>query len=113
IFFGDDESPENTGEAEATDNCDSGATTDYTDVIIPGPCDEEYTIIRTWTATDSCGNTATCVQEIFVDGMCIIDLALTKTLIPSGPVEGGDDLTFIISVVNEGEVTIGAVEITD
>ncbi|MEO6733867.1 MAG: hypothetical protein ABIN01_21765, partial [Ferruginibacter sp.] len=49
----------NTGTATATDNCSANVT--FKDATTPG-C---YTLItRTWTATDPCGNTATCVQRI-------------------------------------------------
>ena len=47
--------PSATGEATATDNC-NGATVDYVDEIVPGECEGEYTILRTWTAVDACGN---------------------------------------------------------
>ena len=51
--------PASTGTATATDNC--SASVGFNDVTTPG-C---FTIIqRTWTATDPCGNTATCVQRI-------------------------------------------------
>ncbi|MGE5520771.1 MAG: hypothetical protein ACM3VS_12645 [Candidatus Dadabacteria bacterium] len=49
------------GTASATDNCSAIVT--YNDVVQTG-C---MTIItRTWTATDPCGNTATCVQHITI-----------------------------------------------
>ncbi len=57
--------PSNTGSATATDNC-SGATVTHSDVTDPGSCDGEYVINRTWTATDGCGNAATCAQVITV-----------------------------------------------
>lgn len=114
ITFGDSESPDNTGQPTGTDNCgDVEPSYTFEDEIIPGPCDEEYTIIRLWTATDECGNTATCEQEIFVDGDCIVDLALTKVLLSDFEVDGGDNLLFQITVLNEGEVTISSLEITD
>ncbi len=56
--------PANTGTATATDNCGYHIT--YNDVIVPGPCPGEYTINRTWTATDSCGLFDDCVQTINV-----------------------------------------------
>jgi gliding motility-associated-like protein len=50
----------------ATDNCSTPALT-FTDVTVNGSCPNEYTITRTWTATDDCGNTATASQEFSVD----------------------------------------------
>jgi hypothetical protein len=52
-----------TGIPVATDNCGKPTLT-HNDVTSSKNC---YTVItRTWTATDGCGNTATCVQHITV-----------------------------------------------
>jgi hypothetical protein len=59
--------PANTGTASATDNCGGTPTITSVDAIIPGACPQEQTINRTWTATDPCGNTSTCLQVIIVD----------------------------------------------
>jgi hypothetical protein len=49
----------------ATDNC-CGATLSYFDRKTPGTCLHEYTITRTWSAVDSCGNKDTESQLITV-----------------------------------------------
>ena len=59
--------PANTGSSTATDNCDMDVTMSYSDASIPGACPQEETITRTWTATDNCGNTATCEQTIEIE----------------------------------------------
>ncbi len=59
--------PANTGSATATDHCDATPTITHTDLIVGGTCPQEKTINRTWKATDDCGNSATCLQTIFVD----------------------------------------------
>jgi len=59
--------PANTGMAMASDNCDGTPTITFSDVSTPGTCPQESVITRTWTATDDCGNSATCVQTITVD----------------------------------------------
>ena len=59
--------PANTGSATATDNCDGSPTVDFTDVTVAGTCPQERTITRTWTASDDCGNSSSCVQTILVD----------------------------------------------
>jgi hypothetical protein len=53
------------GVATATDNCDPNPDVDYTDDVVSESC--PYIVERTWTATDSCGNTDSCVQTITVD----------------------------------------------
>ncbi len=64
---GDPVDPAALGEATATDACDAEVDITYDDVMDPGTCPGEYVISRTWTATDDCGNTATCVQTITVE----------------------------------------------
>ncbi|MBK7342074.1 MAG: hypothetical protein IPJ06_02505 [Saprospiraceae bacterium] len=59
--------PANTGSSTATDNCDMDVTMTYSDVSSAGGCPQEETITRTWTATDNCGNEATCDQTIEVE----------------------------------------------
>jgi gliding motility-associated-like protein len=55
-------SPINTGTATASDNCQTNLTISFTDINTGTSCDS--TITRTWIATDSCGNTSSCVQTI-------------------------------------------------
>ncbi len=57
--------PSQTGFASAIDNCDTSPSVTYEDVE-EGlyPCD--YSILRTWTSTDQCGNSSTCLQVIGV-----------------------------------------------
>ena len=56
--------PTNTGFATATDNCDPDPAITFSDVNIAGSCADSYTIQRTWTATDTCGNSSICMQVI-------------------------------------------------
>src|SRR5690606_27763754 len=62
-----DTSPASTGQASVTDNC-SDTTTQllFTDDFTPGNCPSNYTIHRTWSSADSCGNVGNCVQTITV-----------------------------------------------
>ena len=49
----------------ATDNCDPDLDAGYEDSAPSGTC--PTTIIRTWTVTDDCANTATCEQTILIN----------------------------------------------
>jgi hypothetical protein len=50
----------------ATDNCDAPTVVTYAEVRTNGNCPSNYTLTRTWTATDACGNTSSKTQVITV-----------------------------------------------
>jgi hypothetical protein len=58
--------PANTGSATATDDCSGASTPAYDDVVTPGLAAGCYSIARTWSSTDGCGNVGKCVQTITV-----------------------------------------------
>ena len=58
--------PINTGTATATDNCNPAPLVVYNDATTPGTCPQSFTIARTWTASDGCGNTSSCNQILTV-----------------------------------------------
>ncbi|MBL6646212.1 MAG: hypothetical protein ISP55_07160, partial [Flavobacteriales bacterium] len=51
----------------ATDTCDTEVSISVDDVTSPGPCVFSYTITRTYTAVDDCGNETPHVQVITVE----------------------------------------------
>ena len=55
-----------TGTATVTGACDNMPNITYSDVKITSSCLCNYTIIRIWVATDSCGRVSTSNQTIFV-----------------------------------------------
>jgi gliding motility-associated-like protein len=55
--------------ATASDNCGSDITLTFSDVTTPGACAGSYSITRTWTAKDACGNSSTAAQTINVHDM--------------------------------------------
>ncbi len=52
--------------AIVSDNCSGSLQLAYQDVTVPGQCTSQYSVTRTWTATDACGNSTTAVQIINV-----------------------------------------------
>ena len=49
------------------DNCDSDVNVTVVETPgVPGDCPQEFTFSRIWTAIDSCGNAASCTQNISV-----------------------------------------------
>ncbi|MDI9257052.1 hypothetical protein QHT84_06460, partial [Flavobacterium sp. YZ-48] len=52
--------------ATATDNCGTVASLTFNDVTTNGACAGSYSVTRTWTATDACGNSSTASQTINV-----------------------------------------------
>ncbi|MFK8005314.1 MAG: T9SS type A sorting domain-containing protein [Saprospiraceae bacterium] len=55
-----------TGEATATDNCGTPTVT-YNDINVNIGCGGEGEVTRVWTATDEQGQTASCIQKIFLE----------------------------------------------
>jgi len=69
LFCGDSTDPSNTGTPTVTGGCDDHPVLTYQDVVVPTTCAADrfdHVIARTWTATDSCGDTGSCVQRIDV-----------------------------------------------
>jgi hypothetical protein len=59
--------PVNLGQVTATDNCVGPVIITFvSDVNTNQECANRYTLVRTFRATDDCGNSATCSQLIFV-----------------------------------------------
>ena len=51
----------------ATDVCDTNVEINFSEISEPGTCVDSYILIRTWTAIDNCGNTATASQTLIVE----------------------------------------------
>ena len=52
----------------AQDNCDGAITVSPSAVITPGNCEDQFTMVRTWTFIDGCGNQSSVSQTINVEG---------------------------------------------
>ena len=99
--------PANTGMTTATDNCDSAPVVTLVDVTMEGACAQEYTIARTWTATDACGNSSTCLQTITVEDstppvftMCAADVTIECTD-STDPADTGIPQRQIIAILHQ------------
>ncbi|UPT70911.1 MAG: gliding motility-associated C-terminal domain-containing protein [Flavobacterium sp. JAD_PAG50586_2] len=90
----------------ATDNCGT-ATVNMTEVTLQGSCPSNYQLVRTWIATDACGNASLPVTQTIdvsdTTGPVIItpidDISVTCDLIPVAPVLTAADFTDTCSVV--------------
>ena len=60
------------------DNCSSNLSATFSENRIDNSNDEGYTLVRTWTATDACGNTGEVSQRVMVLDP-ILSLACTST----------------------------------
>ncbi|MFQ5657465.1 MAG: FG-GAP-like repeat-containing protein, partial [Candidatus Methylomirabilales bacterium] len=74
--------PSNTGEATATDPLDPAPVVTFSDVEIPGASPQEKTIIRTWTATNSFGNSISCDQVIEVVDTTLPEVTFQVDVVP-------------------------------
>ena len=54
------------GTVTANDACSDNVSLVFADQMTPGACSGSYVIVRTWTATDACGNTAMASQTLTV-----------------------------------------------
>jgi len=63
----------------ATDNCDTDVEITFTEVRTDGDCTDSYTLTRTWTATDNCGNETSQTQIITVEDNTNPDLSGVPT----------------------------------
>lgn len=68
-------------QATAMDDCDPEPAIGFEETRIDGICPYEYTLTRSWTATDSCGNLGAAVQIITV-----VDTALPTVQCPANVV---------------------------
>ncbi len=94
-------------EPTVTDNCDPNVTFTLDEQQLPGNCAGGFDILKTWTATDFCGNTSTATQMIsFSDGTAPVIIFNDPNL--TG-VMNGDVVTFDcdnLITLDENSVTV-------
>ena len=103
--------PDHTGSATGSDLC-GGVTLSYADDIESQGCSESEIINRTWTATDECGNTATCTQIITTQAP-EIDVIKIVSVEPFIIGNGAYFLAYEITVENTGETILNNVQLED
>ena len=85
------------GTASASDNCDTDPVVTSSDRIVEGSCPESYTIVRTWSAEDACGNVSTCEQNITVRDTTPPEI----TCPPDTSFEVGEDIIYGFPIVSD------------
>ena len=85
-----------------TDLCDQNPRVTFVETRQNGTCVGSYKLLRTWTATDACGNSATASQTISVgdtDGPILVGVPTNVTLNCNETVPSGSSITDRKSVV--------------
>ncbi len=107
-------------DATATDNCSgtvtleaqlSGVTTTGPHTTLNGVTFNQGLTTVTWTATDACGNEATCSFDVQVDGEA--DISVVKTVSPVGAITAGQNITYTLVVTNNGPAVAPEVTLLD
>src|SRR5204863_434690 len=93
-------------QAVATDTCDQSVTLIFKDVSTPGSCPGNYSVTRTWTATDDCGNASTASQTINVQDITAPALVMPANLVLEVP---GDTRTNVTGVATALDLSGSAV----
>ncbi len=91
-------------------------TVDYNEVRTDGTCDNDYTLTRTWTATDACGNETVHTQIITVQDTVAptynealpADVTVECDAVPTAETLTADDNCGTATVTFEEEITNGA-----
>jgi PKD-like domain/Domain of unknown function (DUF5011)/Secretion system C-terminal sorting domain/HYR domain len=112
-----DNSSAATGTATATDDCSGVASMTQSDAITAGNCAGNYTISRTWIATDSCGNSSSCVQTITVTDThapviscpadASVDCSADNTSAATGTATATDDCSGVASITQSDAIAPG------
>ncbi len=81
-----------------TDNCDPAPNVTFTETISspPGDCGKGFTVLRTWTATDACGNTSTATQTLrFMDKTPPVLTIPPDVTVSCGPAKRGSPTSIV------------------
>ncbi|MBK6929764.1 MAG: HYR domain-containing protein [Saprospirales bacterium] len=99
----------------ATDNCDGAVTVVYTEEVKPGTCQDQFSIVRIWTAEDLCGNVVTHKQVVNIyDGIAPTwnepppdnPVVECSQLVPAVPVQTASDNCGVAVTIDFSEVEV-------
>ena len=91
----------------ASDNCDKEVSILFDEVIEEGLCINKYDIIRTWTASDACGNSVTHAQVIKVQDTTAPKIACPPDIMVQCNSDiPKPDTSLVIAEDNCGKVTV-------
>lgn len=88
-------------QAVASDLCDTSVLLSFSDVTTSGTCPGNYSVTRTWTATDACNNSSTTSQIINVQDI----IPPTITCSSNKVVNANNDSSSYINVGTEWDLT--------
>ncbi len=103
--------PANIGTPKTSFNCP--VILSYSDITIPGACTHDYTLSRTWTASDGFGNATNCVQAIKVEDMkkpvirCPPDITVTCALGIIGKANARDNCDPSVTISHQDFLVYG------
>jgi hypothetical protein len=110
--------PAATGTATASDDCSGIKSITSSDVATPGTGAGCYSIARTWTAEDNCGNQSTCVQDHHGQGRhgaddylpanVTVDCKASTAPAATGTATATDDCSGIKSITSSDTTTSGS-----
>jgi len=101
------------GSPTATDNCAASVNISYNgETRTDGPCADTYTLLRSWTAVDSCGNASTAeqiitVQDVTPPSFTFVPVAVTvncDAIPPVGNPTATDNCDPAVAIQYNGEV---------
>src|SRR5690606_1022754 len=97
----------------ATDNCSDDVQVTVSEASTKGDCKSGFTLTRTYTATDDCGNTATAVQTIHVQEsaqastkMMVATPHISHVMVAPNPFRHQSTIRFTSEVEGRAQVTI-------
>jgi hypothetical protein len=93
-----------------TDNCDENVSLSYTQTKIPGSCESSYELVRTWSATDECGNAATQEQTVTVTDTDAPKFKQVPAPYLELPCDGVADVDLVAEDTCPGDVTVTKIE---